>query len=175
MSSQTAAALIAAFDLAPIPVEGALFAQTYVSAALTPAGDPAGTAIIALYAHEPRSFSRFHRLTYDEVWHFYGGDPFRLVLLFPDGTSRDVVMGPDVLAGHHVQYTVPANVWQAGDLFAEGDYALFGCTMAPGFVPACFTPGDAPTLLAGWPARADDIARYAVPGPTSSAANHPAR
>jgi predicted cupin superfamily sugar epimerase len=161
--AQIVAALIAAFDMTPIPVEGALFAQTYVSAVRTPHGDPAGTAIVALYAREPRSFSCFHRLTFDEVWHFYGGDPFRLILLFPDGSSRDVVMGPDVLAGQCVQYTVPAHVWQAGDLLDGSTYALFGCTMAPGFVPACFAAGDAATLLAGWPSRAADIARYAAP------------
>ncbi len=41
----------------------------------------------------PPSRSLFHVLTRDEVWHAYAGDPFRLVLLHPDGASEDVVMG----------------------------------------------------------------------------------
>ena len=32
----------------------------------------------------------------------------RLVLLFPDGTSATVIMGPDLAAGHRVQHLVPA-------------------------------------------------------------------
>ncbi len=137
-----------------LPVEGVYVASTYRSAE--------ATAIVALFAREPRSFSAFHRLAYDEIWHYYGGDPFRLLLLFPDGTSRDVVMGQDIAAGQHVQFTVPAGTWQAGDILDEGSYALFGCTMAPGFTADCFEAATADTLVSQWPARAADIARYAV-------------
>ena len=70
--------------------------------------------MIGMYAHEPLSRSLFHRLPADEVWHFYGGDPLRLVLLYPGGQSADVILGPDPLAGQKVQFVVPAGVWQAG-------------------------------------------------------------
>jgi predicted cupin superfamily sugar epimerase len=148
-------ALIERFDLQPLPVEGTLFAETYRS--------PASTAIVALYAEDPPSRSHFHRLAHDEVWHAYAGDPFRLILLHPDGSSEDVVMGRDVRAGHQVQFTIPAGTWQAGELLPGGRYALFGCTMAPGFTPECFTGGHAEPLLARWPAREADIRRLAVP------------
>jgi predicted cupin superfamily sugar epimerase len=147
-------ALIDRFKLRPLPIEGTLYAETYRSAA--------GTAMIGLYSIEPPSRSCFHRLTHDEVWHAYAGDPFRLVLLSPGGGSAEVVMGRDVAAGQHVQYTVPAGTWQAGELLPGGRYALFGCTVAPGFTPECFEAGPAEPLLAGWPARADDIRRLAV-------------
>jgi predicted cupin superfamily sugar epimerase len=102
-------------------------------------------------------------LAHDEVWHFYAGDPLRLVLLHPDGSAEDVVMGSDVRSGQHPQFTIPAGTWQAGELIPGGRYALFGCTMAPGFTPACFTGGSAEELLGGWPAREADIRRLAVP------------
>jgi len=41
--------------------------------------------MLGLYADSPRSASCFHRLRHDEVWHVYGGDPFMLTLLHPDG------------------------------------------------------------------------------------------
>ena len=145
-------ALIERYDLQPLPVEGTLFAQTYCSAA--------STAIVALYAADPPSRSLFHRLTADEVWHAYAGDPFRLVLLHPDGTSEDVVMGRG--AGQHVQFTIPAGTWQAGELLPGGRYALFGCTVAPAFTPGCFEGGVAAELLARYPARADDIGRLGL-------------
>lgn len=144
-------ALIARHGLTPLPVEGTLFAETWRS--------PAGTAIVALYAPERGSLSRFHRLTVDEVWHFYDGDPLRLILLYPDGTSREVWLGP----GHTVQTTVPAGVWQAGETAPGGRWSLFGCTCAPAFTPERFEGGTRAALLTGWPDRATDIERLACP------------
>jgi predicted cupin superfamily sugar epimerase len=148
-------ALIDRYGLRPLPVEGTLFAETYRSSA--------STAIVALYAVDPPSRSLFHVLTHDEIWHAYAGDSFRLILLHPDGTNEDVVMGCDAEAGQRVQFTVPAGTWQSGELLPGGRFALFGCTMAPGFTPDCFRGGQAAELIAGWPARAEDILRLAVP------------
>ncbi len=150
-------ALIKHFNLQALPVEGTLFSSTYRSAAETEAGKPVGTAMIGLYCEEPRSVSLFHRLTADEVWHFYAGDPLRLVLLHPDGSSQDVVMGGDPLKGQQVQFVIPAGVWQAGHLLEGGRYALYGCTVAPGFTGDCFEGGVQAELLEKYPERAADI------------------
>lgn len=152
------AALIAHYRLEPLPVEGTLFASTWRSASSLPDGGPHGTAIIGLYCEAPESVSRFHRLPVDEVWHFYGGDPLRLILLHPDGRTEDILLGPDHRQGHRVQVVVPARCWQAGHLVAGGRYALFGCTMAPGFTGAMFEGGTRAQLLARYPDRAADIA-----------------
>ena len=96
-----------------------MFVSTYRSAADTPTGGPVGTAMIGLYAHDPPSRSLFHRLAFDEVWHFYGGDPIRLVLLHPDGTDATSCWAPTSLAGQLVQYVIPAGTWQAGELRAR--------------------------------------------------------
>jgi predicted cupin superfamily sugar epimerase len=152
-------ALIEHFNLQALPIEGTLFASTYRSAAEFGNGKPFGTAMLGLYCDEPRSVSLFHRLSADEVWHFYAGDPLRLVLLHPDGSSQDVVMGGDPLKGQQVQFVVPAGVWQAGHLLAGGRYALYGCTVAPGFTGDCFEGGVRAELLEKYPERADDINR----------------
>ncbi|MBK9409416.1 MAG: cupin domain-containing protein [Gemmatimonadetes bacterium] len=154
-----AAALIAHFGMVPLPAEGTLFVSTYRSPTEFADGSPHGTAIIAMYCDDPPSQSLFHRLPVDEVWHFYGGDPLRLVLLHPDGSSEDVIMGANPLAGEHVQVVVPAGSWQAGHLVAGGRYALFGCTMAPGFTGAMYEGGERDVLRRRYPDRADDIER----------------
>src|SRR5262245_18181722 len=106
-----------------LAVEGTFFASTYVSAAQAPGGGPAGTAIVGLYCDDPPSCSLFHRLAFDEVWHFYEGDPIRLVLLHADGAGEDVTLdGGDA----PVQHLVTAGTWQAGELVAGGPWALFG-------------------------------------------------
>ncbi len=165
MDSNTPIAnLIDHFHLTPLPVEGTFFVSTWRS---EPAhdlvqGGPVGTAMIGLYTNDPPSRSLFHRLTFDEVWHFYGGDPIRLVLLHPDGTDDDVILGPNVLNGHHVQYVIPAGTWQAGELSGDGRWALFGCTMSPGFTGTCFEGGRTADLLPRYPGRADDITRLGI-------------
>lgn len=151
------AALIEHYRLQRLPVEGTLFASTYRSAQEFGNGKPYGTAMIGLYSNDPRSTSIFHRLPIDEIWHFYGGDPLRLVLLYPDGSSKDVIMGGDPLKGQQVQFVVSAGVWQAGQTVDGGRYSLFGCTMAPGFTGDIFEGGIREQLLKLYPARAADI------------------
>jgi predicted cupin superfamily sugar epimerase len=157
-------ALIEHFQFDQIPVEGTLYKSTYHSETVGEHGGPAGTAIIGLYCDVPLSVSCFHRLTYDEVWHFYSGDPLSLYLLHPDGSSEEIIMGADPLQGHKVQYTVPAGVWQGGGLAPGGRYALFGCTMAPGFVGACFEGAVAEELIQKFPDQAEIIQKLSVNG-----------
>ncbi len=149
-----------------LPVEGTFYKSTYCSKQLTPEGAPQGTAMIGMYSDSPMSLSCFHRLPYDEVWHFYGGDPFRLILLYPDGSDREVIMGSDPLQGQSVQFVIPAGVWQAGCMLPGGRYGLFGCTMAPGFTGSGFEAGTAEELIAEYPSRKKDILRLSVNGQT---------
>jgi len=160
---EAASSLIEHFGMERLPVEGTYVARTYRSPAASPAGGPLGTAIVGVYCDDPPSRSLFHRLAHDEVWHFYGGDPIRLVLLHADGSAEDVILGGDVLAGRRVQHLVPAGAWQAGELVPGGAWALFGCTMAPGFTAAAFEGGATAALLRRYPDRAADIRRLGVP------------
>lgn len=159
----TIQALITRYRLEPLPVEGTLFVQSYRTALEIQPGRPAGTAMIGLYCEVPLSQSLFHRLTLDEVWHFYGGDPLRLTLLRPDGSTVDVILGSNPLLGHHCQYVVPAGVWQAAHLIDGGIYSLYGCTLAPGYTPDIFEGGTRSLLTSTYPSRLADIARFACP------------
>lgn len=161
-------ALIEHYRLQPLPVENTLFASTYRSKQEVADGRPLGTAIIALYCDVPRSLTLFHRLPVDEIWHFYGGDPLRLVLLYPDGSSRDVIMGSDPLRGQQVQFVIPAGVWQAGHMLGGGRYSLFGCTMAPGFTGEMFEAGTREALINHYPERAEDIDWLGCPSEDNS-------
>lgn len=166
--SATAQWLIEHYGMKILPVESTLLTSTYASAALTASGGPLGTAMIGLYCQEPLSRSLFHRLDHDEVWHFYSGDPLRLVLLHPDGRTEEVILGPDIAAGQRVQHVIPSGVWQAGETVPGGSWTLFGCTMAPGFTPECFEGGYAHMLSDQYPDRASDIARLGVPADSAT-------
>jgi predicted cupin superfamily sugar epimerase len=162
-----ARALVDHFGLAPLPVEGGWFRQTFRSPVTVPPGTlpdhpfavPAGTAIVALFTDQPDDFSAMHVLTCTEVWHFYRGDPLVLVLLRPDGSSERVTMGNDPFAGDQVQVVVPAGVWMGAHVADGGRYSLIGCSTAPGYVDESFTLGARDELLAGWPEAAAEITR----------------
>ena len=145
-----------------LPVEGTLFKSTWRAEHKSIDKGPAGTAMIGLYANEPESVSCFHKLDYDEVWHVYGGDTFTLYLLYPDGKTEDVVMGSNIAEGEQIQYVIHAGVWQAGCLNEGGRYALFGCTMAPGFTGTCFEAGLANELIKQYPSKTDIIQKLSV-------------
>ncbi len=149
-------------NLQLLPVEGTLFTSTYRSQENLSNGEPIGTAMIGLYADEPKSFFCFHKLPHDDIWHFYGGDPLKLVLLFPDGRGQEIILGSKILEGQHVQYIIPAGVWQAGYMLPGGRYSLFGCTMTPGFTSKGFEAGIASELLKQYPDYAEDIKRLCV-------------
>lgn len=156
------AAMLRHYRFERLPVEGTLYRSTWRADAVSTTGGPAGTAMIGMYAESPESLSCFHKLDYDEVWHVYGGDPFTLYLLHPDGRAEEVLMGGNPQAGQQVQFVVPSGVWQAGCLVPGGRYALFGCTMAPGFTGGCFEAGVAAELAERYPEQEEIIRRFAV-------------
>ena len=155
--------MIEMYHLSPLPVENTLFVSTWRSQQEFSDGSPVGTAMIGLYTSDPPSFSRFHKLPVDEVWHFYGGDPLRLILLLPDGSSKEEILGQDLQKGQRVQLVIPAGVWQAGTLVDGGEYCLYGCTMAPGFTGSMFVGGTKSKLLPLYPDRINEISLMACP------------
>jgi predicted cupin superfamily sugar epimerase len=163
----TAAELIAALDLKPLPVEGGYFRETHRSAlslpaaALTPAYCEARSASTAIfYLLTPQTFSAVHRLPADEVYHFYLGDPVDLLLLGPaQGSGRVATLGAGVLAGESPQMVAHRGTWQGSALRPGGRVALLGTTMAPGFEFADYEAGDRAYLSNAFPDFRDHIHR----------------
>lgn len=165
----TSAELIERFGLEPLPVEGGRLTQTWRSDEVIDPDDAdaggkrAGTAAIAMLTNEPDSFSAVHRLPTTEVWHFYLGDPIQMLLLRPDGTVDRPVLGPDVLAGHQVQVVVDPGTWMGARVAPDGEYGLFGCTMAPGFTSGDYEGGTL-DLTSVYPEAAAEIESLVRPG-----------
>jgi predicted cupin superfamily sugar epimerase len=158
--------LIFKLGLQPLPAEGGLFRQTYVSRDTFEAGAlpvryggarQACTAIYYMLTDEEDSFSAFHRLQSDEVYHFYMGDPVELNLLLPDGSSQKTILGQDILGGQQVQWVVERDVWQGLRLRPGGRFALLGTTVAPGFHTDDFELGKRQDLVREYPDAAASI------------------
>lgn len=152
--------LIKMFNLDPLPIEGGLFFQTYLSPETISqqglpdrysTGKPFGTAIVYLLTDDPDSFSALHKLPTDEVYHFYLGDPVEMLQLHPDGSSERIILGQDLLGGQKVQHVVPRDIWQGSHLLPGGEFALLGTTMAPGYTDEDYVGGDPDELIAAYP------------------------
>jgi predicted cupin superfamily sugar epimerase len=82
-----------------------------------------------------------------------------MLQLWPDGQGRMLTLGSDVLIGQNPQVIVPRGVWQGSFVLPDGDYALLGTTMAPGFDFADYEAGNCERLIQAYPAYADLIRR----------------
>lgn len=165
----TAEQLISLLNLQPHPKEGGYFRETYRASERHPAAslpsryaaDRAYSTAI-YYLLTPTTFSAMHRLASDEVFHFYLGGPVRMLQLSPDGGGRTIVLGPDLAAGQLLQTMVPKGTWQGAFLEPGSDFALLGCTVAPGFEYADYENGMRAALIAQYPTFAELISRLTV-------------
>jgi predicted cupin superfamily sugar epimerase len=133
--------------LEPLPGEGGRWARTW--------SDGRSTAIYFLM--QPGEFSAMHRLGGPELWHHYGGDAARMLLLHPDGTIARPALGDDLAASERPVVPVPGGVWMGAETL--GEWTLVGTTMAPPFDGATFELGDPDRLIAEYPEAAGDIRR----------------
>jgi predicted cupin superfamily sugar epimerase len=150
--------LIKALNLQPHPMEGGFFRETYRSdESISHCGQSRSLATAIYYLLTPTTFSALHRLPTDEIFHFYCGSPVEMLQLWPDGHWSILLLGTEVLAGHHPQVVVPGGVWQGSRLLPGGEYALLGTTMAPGFDYADYEAGHREELIQLYPDCAERI------------------
>jgi uncharacterized protein len=148
--NRRAAALVRSLKLQPHP-EGGFFREVFRSEDTVEARQGLRSALTTIYFLLTKGqVSRFHRVTSDEIWHFYEGAPLRLHYISPDFKRHESLqLGP--CRGKRAPYgVIPAGAWQAAE--TTGDYTLVGCTVGPGFDFADFTmlrdaKDDAATLV----------------------------
>ena len=138
-----ASAYIKVLNLLPHP-EGGFYRETYrsentVMVHPTPGTKPVRSAAVrsastAIYfLLEQGNFSAFHKIAYDEMWHFYAGDPLEVLELQDSTALVSTTLGTDIFNGEVHQHVVKANTWFASRVARGGSFALVGCTVAPGF------------------------------------------
>ena len=139
-------------------VEGGAFREIYRSELIIPRhslpllfqGDrPASTHIYFMLL--AAQFSAFHRIAADEAWHFYSGDPLEVYEITHNGRLLTHRLGGDPEKGETFFAVVHAGSWFASALAVGGEYALAGCTVAPGFDFADFELAEREVLTAQFP------------------------
>lgn len=161
-----AAYFIEALNLRPHP-EGGWFKETYRSDEVILQNHLPGrfsgsrnfsTAIYFLL--EGKSFSAFHRIQSDELWHFYSGSGITVYVIMPGGESQILKLGHDIRAGEQMQAVVKAGCWFASEVTKVDSFSLAGCTVAPGFDFADFELAKRDELLKLFPQHENWITKF---------------
>jgi predicted cupin superfamily sugar epimerase len=151
-------------------VEGGAFREVYRSPLTIPRrslplffqGDrSASTSIYFLLT--AGQFSAFHRIASDELWHFYFGDPLLIYEIGHSGLLTTHRLGCDPEKGECFQTVVRAGSWFASTPAPGSEYALVGCTVAPGFDFAEFELAECTALAQQYPHHAEVIKRLTRP------------
>lgn len=131
--------IINTLNLQPHP-EGGFYKEVYRSKELIPASALADTyqgernvCTSIYFMLTAESFSAFHRINQDEIWHFYQGAPIELHIISPQGKHTQILVGHAFEKGEVPQVVVPAHHWFAAKVSLTNKFSLVGCTVAPGF------------------------------------------
>ena len=109
----TAEQVIQLFNLKPLDIEGGFYIENFRSKEIISSDHlPArysterclSTAIY--YLLTSNTISKMHRIISDEIFHFYLGDPVQMLQLNPNGNSKIIYIGNDVMAGQKPQVIV---------------------------------------------------------------------
>lgn len=118
------------------PLEGGFFKRSYTcqeESFFKQVGENRPLASAIYYLFDDELVSRPHYLKQDEIWHFYSGQALEILLIYPDNSSRFIIMGADILNGQVPQVAIPASTIFCAKMKAGGTYSLIGATLSPAF------------------------------------------
>ncbi len=102
-----------------------------------------------------KQFSSFHLLQSDEIWHFYDGCPVIVYTIDKNGNLTLQKLGRE--KDCNFQLTIKKQNWFAAELADKKSFALFGCTVSPGFEFDDFKLGNREQLKRKFPQHASLI------------------
>ena len=119
----------------------------------------AGTSIYFLL--EKQDISTWHKLTSDEIWHFYDGTALMIHTIDQNGTYEKHILGNAKLLNNATyQVLIKSNTWFAAEVINKSSYALVGCTVCPGFEYQDFMLGNLDDLIQQFPQHKNIILFY---------------
>ena len=133
--------------LIPHP-EGGYFKEIYRSGETLKHGLPGrykgnrsfSTSIYFLLKGKQKSL--LHKLKSDEIWHFYDGSSLKLYIIDAKSKLSSKLLGRNI------------------DVSDENSFALFGCTVAPGFDFSDFELGERKKLLRLYPQHKELVEKF---------------
>jgi hypothetical protein len=119
---------------------------------------PYSTSIYFLL--ESKTFSAFHKIKSDEIWHFHAGSAVTIYLINSSGNLIELKLGNNPEKGENLQIVIPRNHWFAAEVKEPNTYSLMACTVSPGFDFQDFELGKQALLSIKYPKLKDLIQRF---------------
>ena len=158
-NSRTAQEYVELLGLEPHP-EGGYYKETYRGDTEVLVTDFDGSRNVSTgiyYLLEDGSFSAFHRIKSDEMWHFYDGTGLSVYMIGENGELEILRLGRNIVKGETLQAVVPAGRWFASRVENENGFALVGCTVSPGFDFNDFEMANREELMSEYPLHSEVI------------------
>jgi len=95
------------------------------------------------------TFSAFHKINQDEIWHFYDGSKIIIYQIDRSGQLAIEKLGKE--KDSNFQITIKKGTWFAAEPDNEKLFSLFGCTVSPGFDFEDFKLGKCEELVKKFP------------------------
>ena len=114
--------LIKKLKLEPHP-EGGYFAESF--------RDKKGTVSLIYYLLKKGDVSHWHKLTKNEILHFYDGDPIKIYLSKDKKEISTVLLGRNINNEEYLHYVIKSQTWFG--MKSTGNWSLIGCTVSPAF------------------------------------------
>ena len=103
--------------------EGGFFSESF--------RDTNNNVSLIYYLLKKNQRSHWHRLTKNEILHFYDGSSLNVHISKDSKTSYTKILGRNINNNENLHLVVTAGSWFS--MTSSGSYSLIGCTVAPGF------------------------------------------
>ena len=115
-------------------IEGGYFRRSYTSETQCESEADPRPLMTSIYymLTDDRPMGHLHRNRSDIVHYWHAGSALEYTLLSPAGELRRVILGPDLAAGHQLQFCAANGVWKSSRL-CEGEFGLISEAVNPGF------------------------------------------
>ena len=114
--------LIEKLKMTPHP-EGGYFAESF--------RDKKNNVSLIYYLLKKNQKSHWHRLTKNEILHFYDGYSMNVHISNDSKTSYSKILGKNIDNNESLHLVITAGSWFS--MTSSGIYSLIGCTVSPGF------------------------------------------
>ena len=114
--------LIKQLNMIPHP-EGGFYSESF--------RDKENNISLIYYLLKKNQKSHWHRLTKNEILHFYDGSYLNVHISDDSKTSYTKILGRDIDNNENHHLVIAAGSWFS--MTSTGLYSLIGCTVAPGF------------------------------------------
>lgn len=134
MNILTKEEVIEILDLEPHPTEGGYFKRTYESCLSIKKLDSDRKILTSIYymLTSDSPYGYLHTNKSDIIHYYHLGSSIKYLIISPDGSVKEHILGPDIMNGEVLQLVVKGEDWKASCL-CSGEYALISEAVAPGF------------------------------------------